>query len=892
MKFVPVFVALLLAVSAPAWAAPAPAKPGEAAFPPHVALPTNVAPERYDITITPNAAKLSFAGREKIALVVKSATDRIVLNAADIAFQKATLSGQSAAPKVVIDKEQQTAAFVFDHPIAPGRYTLSLSFTGVIYEQASGLFALDYQTDPNLKQGGKQRAIFTQFENSDARRFIPSWDEPGVKAVYALSVEAPAGQMPVSNMPVAATTPGSNGLQTTRFADTPKMSSYLLFLALGDFERVHIQVGKTDVGVVVRRGMTSQAQFALKAATQLLPYYNDYFGTPYPLPKLDFIAGPGRSQFFAAMENWGAIYYFDYALLVDPKLTTEADKQGIYVDIAHEMAHQWFGDLVTMAWWDDLWLNEGFASWMENKATDHFHPEWKIWLQTKGGEQGAMRTDARGGTHPVITPIHDVFAAANAFDAITYQKGHAVIHMLEAYVGEDAFRAGVRNYIAHHAYGNTVTDDLWREVDAVSPKKITAIAHDFTLQAGVPLVSIDSPAGPTSTKGGIRLTQSRFGADEASKAPRAWRTPVTVWNIGEPWRVVVTADQPAVAADAVTRNCPVLNAGQTGYFRSAYSPELWGCVVGLFDKLTPEDQLGLIYDSRALGETGYAPLTDFLALGVKAPSATDPVVLTTFANQIAAFDNLYEGQPGQAAFRAFARTRLAPVAARVGWDKKPGEPDNDAVLRRTLLATLGQLDDAAVIAEARRRFAAWIVDPATLSGAPRQTVLSIVAGHADAATWDQLHALGQKATDITDKTRFYAYLGRSHDPAIADRALALALTSEPSATDAPEIITAVAGVFPDKAWDFIMAHRTQVETLIEPTSRTTYYTGIAAGSHDAAMPGKLARGLRRHGPGFGPRRGRQGDRLDPLPPGGGRQALAGGGPLDRRSPRMNGIQHH
>ncbi len=844
MKIVPVLAAALVAAAAPALAAPAHPKAKPAAAPARVVLPADVRPERYDIVIRPDMPNLKFSGRETIALTVKAPTDRIQLNAADIAFQKVLLTaapktaapGQAAShaipawtPKVTLDKDQQTATFAFDHKLPAGRYALSLDYTGVIYEQASGLFALDYKTDK-----GKERAIFTQFENSDARRFIPSWDEPGVKAVYALSVEAPAGQMPVSNMPVADTKPGPEGLTTTRFADTPKMSSYLLFFALGDFERIHRMVGKTDVGVVVRRGMTSQAQFALDAATELLPFYNDYFGTPYPLPKLDFIAGPGRSQFFAAMENWGAIYYFDYALLVDPKLTTEADKQNIYIDVAHEMAHQWFGDLVTMAWWDDLWLNEGFASWMENKATDHFHPEWKVWLQTKAGEQGAMRTDSRTGTHPVIRPIHDVFEAATAFDGITYEKGHAVIHMLEDYVGEDTFRAGVRNYIAHHAYGNTVTDDLWREIDAVSPKKITDIAHDFTKQAGVPLISIDSPGGK-----GVRLTQSRFGADEASKAPRTWRTPVTVANIGEPWKVMVSAGHPAVAADAVTRNGPLVNAGHVGYFRSAYSPQLWAQVMKIYGQLKPEDQLGLIYDSRALGETGYSPIADFLEVAQKASGASDPVVLRTLVQQLGAFDDLYKGQPGRAAWRAFARGALQEAYGRVGWNKAPGESDNVALLRRSLLLTLSQLDDPAVVAEARQRFAVLLKDPDSLKGSDRQTVLNIVARHADAATWEQLHTLAQNDRDVTDRTRRYADLGAAEDPALADRALALALTKEPSPTDAPEVISAVAGNFPDKAWDFIIAHRAAVDTLLEPTSRTTYYANTASGSSDAGMPAKL-----------------------------------------------------
>ncbi|HZZ68250.1 MAG TPA: M1 family metallopeptidase, partial [Phenylobacterium sp.] len=767
MKLAVAFAAALLAVSSPAWAAPA--KTAQASAPAHIALPTDVTPDRYDISIVPNASDLTFQGHEAITITVKRPTARIVLNAADIAFQKVRLSCSPEAPQIALDAAQQTATFTFAKPIAPGRYTLAIDYTGVIYQQASGFFALDY-----AGAQGKQRALFTQFENSDARRFAPMWDEPGVKSVFALSVDTPDGQMAVSNMPVADTVTvapehGGARRRITRFAETPKMSSYLLFLALGDFERIHRQVGKTDVGVVVRRGDTAKAQFALDAATQLLPYYNDYFGTPYPLPKLDFIAGPGRSQFFAAMENWGAIYYFDYALLVDPKLTTEGDKQEIYDDIAHEMAHQWFGDLVTMAWWDDLWLNEGFASWMENKATDHFHPEWKIWLQAKAGEQSAMRTDARSGSHPVITPIHDVFAAATAFDNITYQKGHAVIHMLETYVGEDVFRAGVRNYIAHHAYGNTVTDDLWREIDAVSPKKITGIAHDFTLQAGVPLISI------AATADGLQLTQGRYGADELSGKPRTWRTPVTVTGLGEPWRVVVSSAAP-VSRPAPAGATPLLNAGQTGYFRSRYAGELATRIASAFPLLQPEDQLGLIYDSLALGQAGYEPMGDFMAIAKSAQAASDPVVLKALTQQLAAVDDLYERQPGQAAFRAFARARLEPVLARLGWDAKPGEPDNDALLRTTLLTTLGRLDDPAVVAEAKRRFAAWLAAPDSLTGATRQTVLRIVADHADAAIWDQLHTLAQSATDPTDKTRFYRYLGVSHDPALADRALALALT--------------------------------------------------------------------------------------------------------------------
>ncbi|WP_293679510.1 M1 family metallopeptidase, partial [uncultured Phenylobacterium sp.] len=720
MKFLAALAAAFLALGSPALAAESAKAEAEAetAPPARVVLPKDVRPDRYDIHIAPDAASLSFTGRETIELTVLKATDRIVLNAADLVIRKASLDGVAASPRIVLDESQQTAAFVFAAPLAPGKYRLALEYTGQIYQQASGLFALDYED-----KGGKKRALFTQFENSDARRFAPMWDEPGVKAVFALTVEAPAGQMVVSNMP-ATKTERLGAVERIHFADSPKMSSYLLFLGLGDFERVHRQVGKTDVGVIVRKGDAAKGQFALDAAAELLGYFNDYFGAPYPLPKLDLVAGPGNSQFFGAMENWGAIFYFDYILLVDPKLSTEKDRQDVYIAVAHEVAHQWFGNLVTMDWWDQLWLNEGFASWMENKATDHFHPEWNVWLLTQSGQQAAMRLDSRAGAHPVITHIPDVFAAANAFDGITYQKGQAVIRMFETYVGESAFRAGVRSYIRKHAYGNAVSDDLWREIDAASPdRKLSDIAHDFTLQAGVPLLRAEAAPG------GIVLTQERFAADASQRAPRTWRTPITVKGLdGKSWDGVVSAAAPQTVPLAAP---VVVNAGQASYLRTAYSPELWAMLAPRFARLSPADQLGLLYDSRALGESGVVPMSDFLALAANTPADADPVVLATLSDQLAAIDTLYRGRPNQATFRAFARGRLGPIAERLGWNPKPDESDNAAITRRSVLATLGQLGDAAVVAEARRRFDRWLVEPDSLSAASRRTVLAIVAANAD-----------------------------------------------------------------------------------------------------------------------------------------------------------------
>jgi aminopeptidase N len=822
MKLLSVLVAAALALATPALAAPR-ARVSTAA---RIVLPSDVAPVRYELRIIPDAEHLAFRGHARITLAVKRPTDRIVLNAADLAFQGVSLSSRAEQPRTVLDERRQTAAFVFASPLAPGRYTLDIDYSGQIYQQASGLFALDAEVD-----GRRVRDLFTQFENSDARRFAPLWDEPAAKAVFSLTVEAPAGEMAVSNMPVAGVEPLPSGRQATTFADTPKMSSYLLFLALGDFERVHRQVGATDVGVIVNRGQAAKARFALDSASDLLGYYNDWFGTPFPLPKLDFVAGPGQSQFFGAMENWGAIFAFERDLLVDPA-SSPAERQRVYIVVAHEMAHQWFGDLVTMAWWDDLWLNEGFASWMENKAADRFHPEWKMSLQAMASRESAMRLDAGAGTHPVITPIPDVFAAANAFDAITYQKGEAVIRMLERYVGEDAFRAGIRAHIARHAYGNTTTDELWAELERASPKPVTQVAHDFTLQPGVPLIRAN-PA-PKS----LELTQSRF-ATEAPAAGGAWLAPVRVAAVGgtADWTGLVSRARPQVAP--VPAATPTLvNAGQAGYFRTLYAPELWARLSPRFSSLAPVDQLGLLYDSRALGEVGGAPMADFLALSRSAAQAKEPVVASSLATELSRLARAYpEGRGG--AYRAYARARLAPVLVQLGWDAQAGEADNVASLRGDLIQALGELDDPAVTAEAKQRFEASLAAPGSLTGALRNAIQATVARQADAASWEQLHGLARAASSTPERNRLYRLLGAAKDPALADRALALSLSGEPAPTTSPAIIASVAVLYPDKAFDFAVAHRAQVEALLEPTTRTTFFTGLARNSMDAAMLGKL-----------------------------------------------------
>jgi len=792
-----------------------------------VVLPTNVTPSHYDISVVTDATHLTFTGSVKIDIAVKQPTHVIELNAADMTFGRISLSGVAGTPKVVFDPKEQTATLMFPSQIAAGPHVLTIDYKGKIYQQAAGLFALDYDTAK-----GKKRALFTQFENSDARRFVPSWDEPNKKATFTLTATVPRDQMAIANTPISSTDSLPGGLKRVHFTASPKMSSYLLFFGAGDFERVSRKVNGVDVGIIVKRGDTDKAGYALDAAANILPYYQDYFGVKYPLPKLDLVAGPGSSQFFGAMENWGAIFYFERDLEIDAKTSTESDKRNIYIVIAHEMAHQWFGDLVTMDWWEDLWLNEGFASWMELKATDHFHPEWKVWMDSIDAKEGAMRVDARAGTHPIVTPILDVMQANQAFDTITYSKGQAVIRMLENYVGADEFRAGVRNYIKAHAYGNTVTDDLWRELDKTSPRPVTQIAHDFTLQAGVPLVRA------TPIVGGVRLMQERFAMDATAKTPLTWHVPVLAQSPGDkaPWRGTVATGAPVQIA---AKPGVVVNEGQAGYFRTAYDPGLLKAVAARFVNLSAENQFGLLNDTRALGYSGYAPLTDFLSLAQQTKSTMDPQVQAAVAARLQGIDSLYDGLPGQAAFRSFGRTLLDPLFAKVGWDAQAGESQNTALLRETLLDALSQFDDPGVIAEARKRFSVFLRDPSHITPDTRRSMLRIVALHADAATWEELHTLAKIGKTAMVKDEMYRILGTVRDRALAAKALALTLGNEVAITTRPSIVRSVGVAHPDMAFDFMNTHRQLVMSWLEGDSQNQFVPRVTQGSNDPKMIAKL-----------------------------------------------------
>ncbi|MDR0184680.1 M1 family metallopeptidase [Lysobacter arvi] len=799
-------------------------------------LPRNVVPTHYDVAITPDIAKLTLAGKAVISLEVLEATPTITLNALDMAFSNVALTpasgkGRALTPRVSVDTAAQTATFTFAAPLAPGAYRLAMDYTGRIGTQANGLFAIDYDT-----AAGRRRALFTQFENSDARRMIPSWDEPAHKATFTLTATVPTGQMAVSNMPATSKKDLGNGTTRVAFAPSPKMSTYLLFLSVGDFERATTQADGVEIGVVTQRGAIDQARFALESSVDVLREYNDYFGTPYPLPKLDNVASPGASQFFSAMENWGAIFTFEHTLLLDPSISTQSDKQRVFAVAAHEIAHQWFGDLVTMSWWDDLWLNEGFATWMASRTTQKLHPEWNTQLEAIGARESAMALDSVASTHPVVQHVETVEQASQAFDSITYEKGSAVIRMLEGYVGGEAWRDGVRSYMKQHAYGNTVSDDLWREIQSAAGKPVLDIAHDFTLQPGIPMLRV---AGGRCEDGRttLTLTQDEFTRDRPGKTPLRWRVPVIAQGVGgQQVRTLVEGGQGTL--DVPGCGPVVVNAGQSGYYRTLYAPAQFAALRDGFAKLDAIDQLGVMNDVWALGMAGLQAPSDYLDLVQATPRDADPQIWGDIAGALRSLDAYYRGNAArQATFRRFAIAQLAPVFARVGWEAKPGEADPTKVLRTDLIEALGALGDRTVIEEARRRYAAQ--DSIPLPGELRRSVLGVVARHADAATWDRLHAAAKAEKTPLVKDELYMLLSSAQDATLAQRALDLALTDEPGATNSAGMIRTVAGLHPDLAFDFAVAHREQVDAKVDSTSRSRYYPRLANNSLDPAMIGKL-----------------------------------------------------
>ena len=795
-------------------------------------LPKTVVPIRYAIELAPDFEKLSVAGSERVDIDVKEPTDKLVLNAVDMTVASAAIEGVGEASRIDLDASAQTVTLVFPRAIPAGRQKLAVSFSARINRFGRGLYFVDYPTDD-----GRKRMISSHLEPADARRVFPCWDEPAFKASFELTVTVPEKLLAVSNMPVAREEPAGEGLKRVVFERTPRMSSYLFVLTAGELERITGDADGVTIGVVTTRGKSAKGAYALDRAIALLKYFNDYFGVKYPLPKLDLIAVPGG--FGGAMENWGGITFFESRLLFDPATNPPDARRGIFSILSHEMAHQWFGNLVTTAWWDNIWLNEGFASWMQVKSAEDLHPEWQTWLNSSGAKQGAMNEDARRTTRPIQRPIANESEAMAAFDVITYSKGQAFIRMLESYVGEDAFRAGIRQYMSKHAYSNATTADLWNALEAASGKPVATMAAAYTEQAGVPLVTaVVTCAGDQQR---IVLRQDRFTVRHPDAAPQRWQVPVAVgpFRAARPSQTVLLDGTTEIAAGRCGE--PIkLNLGDVGYYRVQYDDATFAALSRSIAQMAPADRVNLLADVWALVESGRSAPPAFLELIEHLAGDTTRSVWDQVIRAFSRIDHLERGRPGRAGFAAYGRAMLRPVFDRIGWEPATGEDSERATLRARLISTLGDLGDEAVLAEAKRRFAAFQRNPGSLPVDLRDPVMHLAGRTADRATYDALLALARKTTNTDERVRYYSAAASALDPALARETLALALTDELPTSLVGTLIYWVAGEHLDLAWEFVRTNFAALATKQGPYFRNTFVSNLMMNFTDAARAAELA----------------------------------------------------
>ena len=771
-------------------------------------LPKKVVPVEYSIRVVPNIDKLTFTGSETVKVNVWAPVNQLVLNSLELEISDGAIDGESLPKSAIkIAKKEELLTLNLSTQLPAGEHTISLNFSGKINQQGQGLYYVRYQEQDS---GVKKIMLGTQFEATDARRFFPCWDEPSFRARFQLTAVVPENWLAVSNMPVERELKANNEKEV-RFATTPPMSSYLNVFVAGELDAIETQSSGVQIRVITTKGKSKWGRYALETSAKILEYYNDYFGQPYPLPKLDQIALPGG--FGGAMENWGGITYFESVLLFDPDRSSDVTKQDIFAVLAHEMAHMWFGDLVTMAWWDNLWLNEGFASWMGTKCTARFNPQWEVWLRNNQprnptrrfgiAKEQAMESDARSTTHPVQQPVANEAEANSAFDDIAYQKGQSFIRMLESFLGEEVFRDGIRRYIAAHKLSNSTTADLWNALPEASGKPISEIAAGWTERPGFPIVKVRRDEG-----GKVSLRQERFTINQRNALPFEWKIPLTYSVLGQAPQSRLLSEKTDYVENIPDGQALKLNVNGAGYYRVQYDPRSWDLLVASLGELNVEDRVNLAGDAWALVQADRAPLSLYLGVIEKLPGVTELAEREQIINVFDCVNRLLVGHPDREKFQRYARSILRPSFDALGWDPKSDEAAKIANLRANLIMTLGDFNDPGIMAGCRERFQKYLTEPRSLSPDLRSAVFDVVGRYGDEATWNKLHELGLKTTSIEEKQNYYDALARAVDPKLVTKTLQLALTDELPTSRAIFLVGKVARYsdHPDLAWQFAKAN--------------------------------------------------------------------------------------
>jgi aminopeptidase N len=817
-------------------------------------LPKDIIPRAYSIHLEPNTDGLVTAGSESIEVEVIKPTDRIVINAVDTEFSQAGLSGSDGSEELTpqIDSKAETVTFQTKSLLQPGSYQLSLAFQSKITEQPHGLFIQYFRIGNQL-----ERLLSTHMEPTDARRLFPCWDEPTFRATYQLTVKAKKEDTVMSNMPLVGEQPLGPDEKLVTFDRTPAMASYLFVLACGKLEWLEDEVAGVKLRILATPGKKELGRYALEVTKKILPYYNEYFGVQYPLPKLDQIALP--SGFGGAMENWGGITYNEDLLLFDPHASSDLAKQRIFEVMAHEIAHQWFGDLVTMAWWDNIWLNEGFASWMQKKATGHFNPDWKVWVHANNEKQRAMAFDARKTSHPIQQPITDEAQANSAFDEITYQKGQSFIRMLENYLGEETFRSGIRTYLARHKYSNTTTADLWEALETEAGKPVKDVAASWTEQPGFPVIKVKTQC--VNNQQIVGLEQARFSIGESDSTPLRWSVPVSMVTVSDPEKIKrVLLDKSSSNFEFSHCDEPIkANAGDVGFFRVSYEPALFRDLERAVLKLPESDRVNLVTDTWATVESGDNPASTYFEL-LEGLSQDDSYAvwqsIIGFERTIGPLklvNRLERGQPGRVNFENYVCVLLGQKLAELTWDEKVGEPIEKRLLRALLIETLGMFGDQTVIEEASRRFASFREDPTSLHPNLRPAVIRIAGCYSSPTDYETLLRLAEESPTSEERRMYLRALSAVRDPELAQRSVEFFISKHVAPGDAGRALEEEALEHPEIVWTYATTHLKQMQQRFGFFRWNRLLPNIAAGFTDSERADELVRFAQQNLPAQGQR---------------------------------------
>lgn len=723
-------------------------------------------PKTYQLNLVLDKSKMAFSGIVTISGKKKDRpSQRLTFHQKDLNISKATISykGKKGVEEKTVDRinTQKSYDEVRLHTkelLFPGEYIVTLEFSGVITKPMHGLYPCYFQDK------GKEKIILaTQFESHHAREVFPCIDEPEAKATFDMTLTGPKGEAVIANTPIKSQKQvGTNTITT--FETTPKMSSYLLAFVVGDLK---YKEAKTKAGVKVRAYATPDkvdfTDFGLDVAVKCLDFYNDYFGQPYPLAKSDMIALPDFAS--GAMENWGCVTYREQCMLVDPANTSVGTKQYVAMVVAHELAHQWFGNLVTMRWWTDLWLNEGFASWVEYLAVDYIFPEWQMWTQFTAEEQQiAFRLDALDNTHPIEVPINHPDEIRSIFDTISYSKGSSVIHMLEHYLGRDVFRDGLRHYLKKHAYGNTDTVDLWEALEQISKKPVKDFMHAWTSQPGFPIVSANISLRS------VGVSQSRFIVSGV-KSNETW--PIPMLTNEEVLSDILFDKKTALYK---TRNSTklLINSGRSGFYRTVYNSEHLQNLTQMINtgEVDVLDRLGLLSDVFEAAKAGNGSTLDALKLLSSYQEEDNAAVWDVISAQVAELRGVMDEEDLREAMKPYIRSLVNRQLERLGWDKKPDEAYFDTLLRPTILGMAAVAEEPSVVNGALTRFKE-MKKPDDIQPDLRGVIYTTVARNGGKTEFDKLLKIHNASTNSEERTTIAAALTSFKQADLVERSLKL-----------------------------------------------------------------------------------------------------------------------